>query len=225
MQERINIISNNLANINTDGYKSVNAGFVDLLYNKYYRAATRDPETGCGTRIEKTDIDFRQNSFVPTGNPYDYAIVGDGFFAVYDNSNGNVYYTRNGQFSLSNYSNEGNMFFLVNDQGHIVLDDNFGLLYVDPNDPNQKINIGVFDFNNKQGILLIGNNLYEATEQQGEPFFNENALVRPGMLEMSNVDLALEMSRVIEAQRAYQLSLRMLSTSDEIEQTINNLRG
>ena len=223
-QGRMNIIANNLANINTEGYKAQSAGFVDLLYNKYYRAATRDPETGCGARVEKTDILYEQGGLMPTGLPYDYAINGEGFFAVYDPGSGNMYYTRNGQFSLSNYVNEGEMFMLVNDKGYLVLDRAFAPITVHPKDQNQDLNIGVFDFVSKEGMLLLGDNLYAPVEKQGGPFLNENAEVLPGRLEMANVDLAYEMSKVIETQRAYQMTLKMVQTSDEIEQTINNLR-
>jgi len=223
-QGRLNVISNNIANINTDGYKAQSAGFVDNLYEKYYRAATKDPETGSGARVEKTDILYEQGGMAPTGGKYDFAISGEGFFAVYDNGTGDIYYTRDGNFSLSNYVNEGEMFFLVNDKGYIVLDRNFGLISVDPNDENQQIEPGVFDFNSKEGMLLRGNNIYEPVEKMGDPFVNDNALVRRGVVEMGNVDLAYEMSRVIETQRAYQMALKMVQTSDEIEQGINNLR-
>ena len=70
-QTRMNIIANNLANINTEGYKTQSAGFVDLLYQKYYRAATRDPETGCGARVEKTDVLHTQGGLMPTVMEYD----------------------------------------------------------------------------------------------------------------------------------------------------------
>ena len=223
-QGRMNVIANNLSNINTDGYKAQSAGFVDLLYEKYYRAATRDPETGSGARVEKTDILYEQGSIAPTGGKYDFAISGEGFFAVYDNGSGTIYYTRDGNFSLSNYVNDDDMFYLVNDQGYLVLDRNLGLINVNPGDENQKLDIGVFDFNSKEGMLLRGNNLYEPVEKQGEPFLSSQAEVLPGRIEMGNVDLAYEMSKLIETQRAYQMTLKMVQTSDEIEQTINNLR-
>jgi flagellar basal-body rod protein FlgG len=223
-QTRMNIIANNLANINTEGYKTQSAGFVDLLYNKYYRAATRDPETGCGARVEKTDILYEQGGIADTGGAYDFAIMGEGFFAVYDPGSDRVFYTRNGHFSLSNYSNDDNLFYLANDQGYLILDKSFGLVYVDPQSENQDLNIGVFDFVHKEGMLLMGNNVYLPVEKNGEPFLNETAQLAHRRLEMSNVDLAYEMSRVIETQRAYQMELKMIQTSDEIEQTINSLR-
>ena len=228
-QKRMDIIANNLANINTDGYKTQSAGFVDLLYSKYYRAGTddhrKDPETGVGARVEKTDILYAQSGFTGTGAAgiYDFAIAGEGFFAVYDNGTGDVFYTRNGQFSLSEYAT--NMFYLVNDEGYIVLDENWGLVRVDPDDEQANLNLGVFDFVSKEGMLLRGNNLYSPVEKNGPPFINENARVLSGHLEISNVDLAHEMSRVIETQRIYQMTLKMLQTSDEVEVTINNLRG
>jgi flagellar basal-body rod protein FlgG len=189
-----------------------------LLYNKYYRAATKDPETGCGARAEKTDILFEQAALSPTGGAYDFAIAGEGFFAVFDNASGNVYFTRNGHFSMSEY--DGGIFYLANDDGYLLLDEGFGFVRV-----GGDLKIGVFDFINKEGMLLKGNNLYEAVEKNGRPYLNDKATLRQGMLEMANVDLAFEMSRVIETQRAYQMSLKMVQTSDEIEQTVNNLRG
>jgi flagellar basal-body rod protein FlgG len=224
-QGRMNVIANNLANINTDGYKAQSAGIVDLLYQKYYKAATKDPETGVGTRVEKVDILYEQSGIVevmPVSGEHNFAINGDGFFAVYDSGSGNIYYTRNGHFSMSNYGN--NLFYLVNDQGYLVLDENYGLIIVDPDAENQDFNIGVFDFNSKEGMLLKGNNLYEPVEKQGDPFLNIDAEVIPRKLEMANVDLAYEMAKVVETQRAYQLLLKMVQTSDEIENTINNLR-
>ena len=224
-QTRMNIIANNLANINTDGYKAQSAGFVDLLYNKYYRAATRDPETGCGARVEKTDILYEQGGFNPTGGEYNFAIAGEGFFAVYDPASGDVFYTRNGNFILSDYGN--NTFYLATEDKYLLIGKDSDLVLVNPHDENQAqdLNIGVFDFIHKEGMLLRGSNLYQAVEKNGEPFLNEEAVLLRGRLEMSNVDLAYEMSKVIETQRAYQMTLKMVQTSDEIEQNINNLRG
>jgi flagellar basal-body rod protein FlgG len=223
-QTRMDIIGNNIANINTDGYKTQNAGFVDLLYEKYYKAATEDPETGSGARVEKTDILHTQGGMMETGGTYDFCIVGEGFFAVYDNATGEVFYTRNGNFSLSNYSNENNAFYLANEQGYVLIDSNRGLILVDPLDESMQINPGVFDFNSKEGMLLVGNSLFQPAERNGQPLLNEEAQVIRGRIELSNVDLAQEMSRVIEAQRAYSLTLKMVQTSDEVETTIINLR-
>jgi len=221
-QTRMNIIGNNIANVNTDGYKTQNAGFVDLLYEKYYEAATEDPETGSGARVEKTDILFTQGGMNPTGGKYDYAILGEGFFAVYDPGSGDIFYTRNGHFTLSNYGD--NLFYLVNDMGYHVLNENFAPMPIDTFDEYAEINPGVFDFILKEGMLLTGNNLYQPVEKNGPPFFSQEAGLARGYLEMANVDLAQEMTRVIEAQRAYQLLLRMVQTSDEVETTIINLR-
>ena len=222
-QGRMNVVANNLANINTEGYKAQSAGFVDLLYNKYYRAATRDPETGSGARVEKTDILFEQGGIIPTGGKYDFAIMGEGFFALYDPGTGNVFFSRNGHFSLSEYP--GNIFYLANDNGYLVLDRNFDIVPYKPHGEEISVDIGVFDFNNKEGMLLRGGNMYEAVEKNGAPFLNENVSLLQGRLEMANVDLAYEMAKVIETQRVYQMTLKMVQTSDEIEQTINSLRG
>jgi len=221
-QTRMDIIANNFANVQTEGYKAQSAGFVDLLYQNYYKAVTKDPQTGCGARVEKTDILYEQGGVMPTDGKYDFAIMGSGFFGVYDNSTGDVYYTRNGNFSLSDYG--GGMMYLVNEQGYLILDKNMDLITPSSSDNADDLNIGVFDFANREGFLLKGNNCYQPVDKNGDPFLNENAVLLQGKLEMANVDLAKEMTRVIESQRAYQMSLKMLQTSDEIESTINNLR-
>ena len=234
-QTRMNVIGNNMANLQTEGYKTISTGFVDLLYENYYKGGTpsfvpvtaEDPQTGTGTRVEKTDILFEQGGFLTTSGKYDYAIIGDGFFAVYDTTDGQVYYTRHGHFNLSNYGED--IFYLANEEGLLLLNRDYDLIQIDPSDEDQyrelPETIGVFDFAHKEGFLLRGNNRYEPVDKNGPPFLSANAAILQGKLEMANVDLAQEMTRVIESQRAYQLALRMMTTADEIENTINNLRG
>jgi len=104
-----------------------------------------------------------------------------------------------------------------------VLDQNRNPILVNENSPDT-LPIGIFDFVNKNGMLSVGENEFTPVAKNGNPFDAEDAKLRKGMLEMSNVDFADQMSKVIEAQRAYSYALRMVQTSDEIESTINALR-
>ncbi len=221
-QKKLDIVANNIANINNEGYKNQTAGFVDLLYDNINRPTgeTTQLKQGSGVRLEKTDIDFEQGALVPTASEMDYAINGDGFFAVQNPTNQEIYYTRKGNFGLAIM--EDKSMRLVTAKGHFVLDKNYNPITV--TDSNLEVPIAVFDFPGKEGFILVQDNLFLPTPRNGAPFLNPNARVERYALESSNVDLAREMSRVIEAQRAFQLTLRMVQTSDEVEQTINGLR-
>lgn len=222
-QTRLDVISNNLANLQTDGYKSQRADFSDLLYENYKRGAADDPETGSGSRIENTDISFELGSLQDTGGLWDFAIEGSGFFGLYNMETETVTYTRSGNFHLSNFGN--NTFYLAAENGELVLSSQFGLIPVMGGVNNEEpIDIGVFDFAHKEGFLALGGKQFMPSEQSGQPFLREDAQVKRGKIEASNVDLADEMTRVIESQRAYQMALRMIQTTDEVEQTINSLR-
>lgn len=228
-QTSLDVISNNVANVNTAGYKAQRAGFVDLLYSN-----VRDPEgvdtqlqVGSGARIEKTDIDFNTSGLQSTDSLTDYAIVGSGFFAVQNPATNEIYYTRDGSFRHS-LRQDGN-FYLVTGKGDLVLDRNFQRIQVDLEGGEEAAapeRLGVFDFNVKDGMLLAGDNLFSPVAKNGQPFLvEEDGTVQQGYLEMSNADTSKEMTRLIEAQRAYSMTLKMVQTSNEIEQTIEGLRG
>ncbi len=224
-QKRLDVISNNISNINTNGFKSQKAKFVDMLYSNIHAAADEqtDLTVGASARVDKTDVDFRPGLTAASEGQYDFAIKGDGFFAVYDFENREIYYTRDGDFYLGDFG-DNNTFYLMTQHGEFVLDANGEAIQVDTNNPDQDYNIGVYDFNNYQGMLTVGNNLFSPVEKNGNPFLNEKAEVLKGYLEKTNGNLADEMADVILAQRSYQAQLRMISTSDEIEQNINSLR-
>ena len=133
--------------------------------------------------------------------------------------NGQITYTRNGRFSLSQFGNE---FYLVNDSGNYVLDQNGNRIRVTGG--NLSGEIGVYRFNVLDGMLSVGDNEFLPTEKNGNPILDANAKVKNYALESSGVDLAEEMSRVIESQRAYSYAMKMVQTSDEIVSTVNALR-
>lgn len=221
-QQKLDHIANNLANINNDGYKTQTAGFVDLLYDNINRPSGEDThlKQGSGTRVEKTDISFVQGMLKPTDNPLDFAISGDGFFALMNPTTQDVFYTRKGSFKMAEM--EDGTFNLVADNGYFVLDDMGEAIKVQ--DRDETPNVAVYDFPKKEGFVLVANNLFSATPRNGAATVKVDAVVKNKYLEGANVDLAKEMARVIEAQRAYQMSLKMVQTSDEVVQTVNSLR-
>ena len=101
-QKRLDVISNNISNINTDGYRNQKATFTDMLYSNIHDRPENitDLTVGSSARVEKTDIDFSQGLTTETGCKYDFDIKGSGFFAVYNYEQKNIYYTRKGNFSL-----------------------------------------------------------------------------------------------------------------------------
>lgn len=222
-QNRLDILANNIANVQTEGYKAQSAVFQDMLYSNMSAQPpdNGDLTVGSSARVEKTNIDFREGGMIDTGRKLDYTIVGDGYFALYDMGKDEVRYSRNGNFFMSQVG-QGNSFYLCAKDGSFVLDENMAMIPIESYDDQP--NIGVFDFANKEGILLQGDNSFLPVEKNGDPIRQDEPTLKQGTLEMSNVDLSYEMANLIETQRAYQLSLRMVSTSDEIEQTINSLR-
>ena len=226
-QSRLDIIGNNMANTNTTAYKSQNAGFVDLLYSNMREPAEAATQlkVGSGVRLEKTDSNFNNGGVQSTDNPTDYAINGSGFFAVKNPATEEIYYTRDGNFR-SSLRNDGE-FYLVTANGELVLDENFENIKLDLSgkaDGETAKKPGVFDFEIKDGMLLQGDNLFSPTAKNGEPILQEDAQLQTGYLELSNVEVSSEMTKLIETQRAYSMSLKMVQTSNEIEEVINNLR-
>ena len=116
----------------------------------------------------------------------------------------------------------GNEFYLVNDSGNYVLDQNGNRIRVTGG--NLSGEIGVYRFNVLDGMLSVGDNEFLPTEKNGNPILDANAKVKNYALESSGVDVAEEMSRVIESQRAYSYAMKMVQTSDEIVSTVNALR-
>lgn len=223
-QSKLDTIANNIANINTVGYKSQNAGFVDLLYANMNapQKETSNLKVGSGARYEKTDLLFTEGNYQTTDNPLDFAIKGRGFFAVSNPRTGEINYTRDGNFRMSLRDGE---FYLATAKGDLVLDkDGEPITMAEDESHIDTSKIGVFDFDNTEGLKCLGDNLYSVGPKNGEKQVIEEADIISGYLEFSNVNLASEMSKLIEAQRAYQMTLKMIQTSDEVESTVNSLR-
>jgi flagellar basal-body rod protein FlgG len=251
MAQQLNVdtIANNLANVNTTGYKKERAEFKDLLYVSMYRAEVIDGQgrpvglqVGHGVRPSAIVKNFGQGSMQSTGNPMDFAIDGEGFFVVRD-QNDNLYYTRDGSFKLSIDGEEAR---LVTSGGHFVqvegsdaelggeireitIDSN-GMLMVKRNDDTLD-EIGIVDlvrFVNPAGLESVGENLYRVTTASGEPIEAEepgiNGTIMQSFLEASNVQVVEEMVKLITAQRAYEINSKSVQTADEMLQIANNLR-
>lgn len=220
-QSHMDVLSNNIANINTTGYKTKNGMFQHLMYYNLHAGEDADVkrQAGTGAVLQRTDIDFTESPVMKTSGAWDFAIDGTGFFALRDPQNNEISYTRAGDFKICQRQDG---FYLTDTQGRFVLDAsgnviryNSGKLSADP---------AVYDFRSTVGMLGVGDNRYVPTEKNGRAFLAESTKLVKGVLETSNVDLASELAKVIESSRAYAYILKMVQTSDEVEQTINSLR-
>lgn len=225
-QQKMNVVANNLANVNNYGYKAKTTVFSDLMYYNLnnYTGADTPLKSGTGIRVEKTNTDFSPVGFTTTQGQFDYAITGKGFFMVRSPITNEITYTRNGHFSMSQ---RGDDFYLVNDNGNFVLDQNQNPILVTDGDKGKELSgqPAVYGFNILDGMLSTGNNEFVPVEKNGAPFLIADAKVVDHALEMSGASVAVDFTRIIEAQRAYSYALKMVQTSDEVVNTINTLRS
>jgi flagellar basal-body rod protein FlgG len=250
-QANIDTISNNLANVNTAGYKKQRADFEDLLYQTVKTAGTPATEDtvvpvgiqmGHGVRIADTQRMFTQGAPQDTGNVYDMAIVGDGFFRIqtYD---GSYAYTRNGAFEVDSNGRmvTSNGYWLLPD---IVMPENFlpqsitvsqdGRVSVivpeiDETEPVEVGQIELYRFPNPVGLTAVGENLFKVTGASGDPIPGRPGYEGMGklyhkFLEMSNVSVVREMVDLIVAQRAYEFNSKTIQTSDNMLATATGLK-
>lgn len=232
-QQRLNVVSNNIANVNSYGFKAEKGRFSNLMCSDLKNAQEEMLPVGTGAALWGSDTDFTQGAAAATGGDQDYMIEGSGFFALADLESGEISLTRKGSFviaSLQRASEETdeygqpvleNVFYLSDGEGRFVLSDMGGMIEIE--DPNAQLPIGVYDYINYNGMEHAGDTRFLAVDKNGGMRRGDGTVIR-GMLESSNVDLAEEMTKVIESQRAYSMALKMVQTSDEIETTINNLR-
>lgn len=192
-----------------------------MYYNlNNYTGADTPLKAGTGIHVEKTNTNFDPMGFVTTEGKFDYAIVQEGFFMLRSPITNEITYSRNGHFSMSK---RGDEFYLVNDNGNFVLDQNQNPIQVIDGELSSEI--GVYGFNILDGMQSIGNNEFTPVLKNGQPFLIPGAKLENKTLEMSGVNVADDFTRMIEAQRAYSYALKMVQTSDEIVNTINTLRS
>ncbi|MBK9585386.1 MAG: flagellar basal-body rod protein FlgG [Alphaproteobacteria bacterium] len=247
-QTNVDVISNNIANMTTTGYKRQRAAFQDLIYQTLNRPGATSSDAGTtvpsGLQVGlgvKTGAVYREHSQGPvemTENDLDLAILGRGFFQV-ELPNGETAYTRDGTFQI-NENGE-----VVTVQGYRVLPgitipanatgidvSASGEIQVTIANQVATQNLGqlqLADFINPAGLEAIGNNfLLETTASAAPVVGNPNAdnfgLIEQGALERSNVDVVSEITELITAQRSYEMNSNVISTSDEMLQTITQLR-
>ena len=196
-QNKINVISNNVVNANTTGYKKLEVGFEDLLRNgiSKERYPVNADNTTVGTGVKSTTElrNFTQGSLRNSGIATNLAIDGEGFFRVIKSDN-TYAYTRNGEFSIDGNGK------IVDDSGNIL-----------------DIQFGDNDF------LSTGNNLFIIND--GAQVIQANGDIHQGYIEMSNVNTAQEFTDLISMQRAFQLNSKGFSVADEMWSMINNLQS
>ena len=248
-QKKMGVISNNLANINNTAFKPKNAIFSDLInYNlNDSPEAKTDLQAEAGTAVVRTNTEYSPAAFHTTGQPNDYAIGNaNAFFNLQDPSSGEITYTRNGHFHAGEMPD--GKFYLFTESGKHVLDENGKKMLADDtalkaieaagqtggntantNNATEEVKqkIGVYTINYPSRLVNKGDNelAIRPGDQNNKDSVIQNPILESGTLESSGTDMAKEMTRLIESQRAFTYALKMVQTSDEVEGTINQLRG
>lgn len=221
-QTGLGIIANNISNMSTAGYQPDRASFSDLVYTNLHSEQEESArrQAGHGEKLEKTDNQFSYGGMNNTGRNLDYALSdGNSFFAV-RTTDGSVKYTRCGSFYQSQ-AGDGN-YYLADSVGGRVLDGNGNPIQV--TDESNTLPVGVYQFKNRDGLLKSGDNYFEATNVSGPAVSVEDADARQGYLENSGVDLSDQMYDLIATQKSFAFNVKLVQISDEVTQSVNNLR-
>ncbi len=244
-QTRMAVVSNNLANVNTTGFKQDRAVFEDLLYQNIRQAGGQSSQDtilpsgfnlGTGVRVVATEKLHTQGSINQTGNSMDVAISGRGFFQILK-PDGDLAYSRDGSFQRNDQGE------LVTASGYVVQpgitipqgaqnitigkDGTVTVKFAGQAAVTQIGTLEIFDFINPVGLQPVGENLYLETAasgspQGGTPGLNGLGSLLQGSLEGSNVNIVSELVNMIETQRAYEMNSKAISTNDQMMQYVNN---
>jgi flagellar basal-body rod protein FlgG len=244
-QTRLSVISNNLANANTMGYKSTRAVFEDLLYQNVRQVGAQSSEDtqlpsglmiGTGVRTVATEKNHAQGNLVQTENSLDLAVQGRGYFQVL-RPDGTLGYTRDGSFQINSqgeivtaggYQLQPTITVPSGSQSLTIGTDGIvSVLLAGSSAPTQIGNIQLADFMNPTGLQPLGENMYaesaaSGAAQTGTPGLNGVGTLVQGSLESSNVNSVKELVELIETQRAYEMNSKAISTADQMLQYINN---
>jgi len=239
----LNVIGNNIANVNTAGFKSGRTLFEDMLSKS---VDGPNSQIGLGSSVGTVQNQFTQGGFLSAANVTDMAINGDGFFAVQDNSTtSTTKFTRDGTFSVDATGK-----YLVNPNGDklcdttgavidltklpssstinkIAADGTIGYLDASGAQQTSTIKIGIARFNNPDGLEKTGNNDFRATTDSGASVIaaaNQDTTILSNNLEVSNVDMTTQLTSMITTQRAYSANSKSVTTSDEMTKTVINLK-
>ncbi|MDZ4298836.1 MAG: flagellar hook-basal body complex protein [Moraxellaceae bacterium] len=240
-QAWIDSISNNVANMQTIGFKRSQVNFMDMVQMAPINddgSVSNRQLTGAGIKVSHQTQVFTPGAIRQTTNPLDVAIAGNGFFEV-ELANGEMAYTRAGRFHIGNDGRLAlaNGMVLASDlrippdAGSVQIQAD-GVVRVKLANSSETITVGqirLAGFGNAEQLEKINEGLYRSTSLSGDPTYAEPGLSGQGTLlqshvEMSNVSMIEEMSGLVLAQRAYQLNARLLQAGDQIMETINNLR-
>ena len=247
MQTQIDTTANNIANVNTIGFKKSRAEFADLMYQvmEYAGTATSEVtksptgiEVGLGVRPTAINKIFTEGSLKQTDNQLDVAITGNGFFKL-QMPDGSEVYSRNGAFKVDDAGT------LVNSDGYplvpqisipsdatnvsIGTDGTVSVVQAGQTQTAQIGQILLTNFINPAGLHSLGDNLYMETDSSGQAVDGNAGLdglgvIRQGFVELSNVELVVELTDLITGQRAYDSNSKVITTSDEMLQTVNGLK-
>jgi len=244
-QLNLNTIANNLANVNTTGFKKNKIEFQDMLYDKRRQVGADEGagnitptgvEVGNGTRVVSTAKIYTQGTLLQTGEKMDVAIQGDGFFEV-ERADGTSAYTRDGGFKIASdgtvVTNDGlpvlGGFQAVPIDATSVSISPTGQVTIVTPGGTQNFEIQLTRFNNPAGLQSLGNNLLAETEASGAPNVGNPGTdgfgtLLQGSLETSNVNVAEEMVNMILAQRAYEVNAKAIQTSDQLMEVTNSIK-
>ncbi len=246
-QLNLDTIANNLANVNTIGFKSMRAEFQDMVYQTFRSSGAVNSgsinaplamQVGLGSRFSANSVNAGQGPLNATGTPLDLAIQGEGFFQI-QRPDGTTAYTRDGSFKRDATG------VLVTSDGYHVLPEitipegataisisqtgAVSAILPGQNEPQSLGQIQIATFTNASGLTRVGQNLYLAGGGSGDPKLSNpgdagSGTVQSGFLEGSNVQVVEEMVRMITAQRSYELNSKAIQTADEMLNTINGLK-
>ena len=244
-QMNLNTIANNLANVNTTGFKKNKIEFQDMLYEKKRTVGAEEGagnlvpagvEVGNGARVASTAKIYTQGQVSQTGEKMDVAVQGDGFFEVL-RPDGTTAYTRDGGFKVASdgrvVTNDGlpvqSGFQPIPVDAQSVNISTNGNVTIQTPGGTQTFQIQLVRFNNPAGLRSMGGNLLEETPSSGTPTLGTPAeagfgSILQGYLETSNVNVAEEMVNMILAQRAYEVNSKAIQTSDQMMELTNNLK-
>jgi flagellar basal-body rod protein FlgG len=245
LQTKMAVISNNLANVNTTGFKRDRAVFEDLLYQNVRQSGGSTSEetslpsglqVGTGVRIVSTEKLHTQGNIVTSENALDLAVSGRGYFQILQ-PDGTTAYTRDGSFSVdangqmvtaSGYTVQPGITIPSGAQSITIGSDGTVSVQIQGTTaPSVVGSIQLADFVNPVGLQAMGENLYQETAASGgatagTPGLNGVGKVMQGSLETSNVNVVEEMVNMIETQRAYEMNSKAISASDQMLQFLNN---
>lgn len=253
LNTELDVIANNLANVNTSGFKSSRVNFEDLIYQEKALPGVENANgdqrptglyVGLGVRVSGTQLNFSQGAPLETGRQLDVLIDGQGFFQVEvesDRAENATAYTRAGNFAL----NSDGEIVLANMQGRRLIPN----ITVDPDARFVEIGsdgrvsfigpgsdvaqlagiIELATFVNPQGLKQLGENLFVETDASGNPItgdpgFDNRGILRSGFLESSNVNPTLELIKLIRTQRAFEMNSNVIRASDETLRAVSQLR-